>query len=323
MKIVVLDSSPLDSGDVDWSPISAFGELCLLPATSEKDIAGAVKSADIVLTNKVPLGKKEIPALKDCKMIGVLATGANILDLAALEAAGILVANVPAYGVEDVAQHALALLMELARNTAAYSAEVKSGAWTVWSYWNKPPLCLTGLALGLVGFGDIGQAMGRYGAALGMNVLAWSRSRRAKPEYPFSYRSLPELLAESDVISLHCPLSPETEKLVNAGSIAAMKDGAIIINTARGGLVDEKAAADALKSGKLGGLGTDVLAYEPPRPDNPLLTAPNTLITPHMAWATVRARQNIIRIMAANIRAFLAGKPQNALNRPGWIAKKN
>lgn len=313
MKIVVLDSYPLDTGDLSWDELKKQGELILHKAAASDEIESLVQDADIVLTNKVELGAREIPFLKKCRLVGVLATGANILDLSALAKAGIAVVNVPAYGVEDVAQQALALLMELARRTAMHSDSVKSGNWKVWSYWLMPPLCLTGLTLGIVGFGAIGRMMGRYGNALGMKVLAWSRSRKATADYPFLYSDLGELLAVSDVISLHCPLSPETEKLINAKSIATMRTGAIIINTARGGLVDEQAAAAALWSGKLGGFGTDVLAVEPPEAGNPLLSAPNTLITPHMAWATRKARQNIVDIMAANISSFLAGKPQNLL----------
>lgn len=318
MKIVVLDATPLDAGDIDWQPLAALGEVIRHDRTDRQELAARCAGADIVLTNKTEIQAEDVPALKGCRLVGVLATGANVLDLDTLAKAGIEVVNVPAYGIEDVAQHALALLLELARHTVLHSDSVKAGEWAKkgWCYWLKPPLCLAGLTLGIAGFGSIGQMMGRYGACLGMKVLAWSRSRNARADYPFTYAGLPELLASSDVISLHCPLTPQTDKMINAASIASMKTGAIIINTARGGLVDEAAAAAALVSGKLGGLGTDVLASEPARADNPLLTAPNTLITPHMAWATLRARQNIVDIMAANISAFLAGKPQNLINQP-------
>lgn len=316
MKIVALDSWPLDTGDIDWQPLSRFGELELRKSTGPEDLAAAVADADIILVNKAEIRAKDLPALKKCQLVGVLATGANVVDLAELGHAGIPVVNVPAYGIEDVAQQALALLMELVRHTVLHSDSVKAGDWPEkgWCYWLKPPLCLSGLTLGVAGFGSIGQMMGKYGAALGMKVLAWSRSRKANPGYLFEFADLPDLLSNSDVISLHCPLSPETEKMINARSIEMMKDGAIIINTARGGLVDEKAVAAALESGKLGGFGADVLAVEPALPANPLLKAPNTLITPHMAWATLRARQNIVNIMAENIAAFLAGKPKNVIN---------
>lgn len=317
MKIVVLDSHPLDTGDIDWTALKVLGELELYKE-APADFAAAVRGADIVLTNKARVTAGDIPALEGCRLVGVLATGVNVVDLEALARAGIAVANVPAYGVEDVAQHALALLMELARHTALHSASVKAGDWPEkgWSYWLKPPICLAGLKLGLVGFGAIGKMMGKYGYALGMKVAAWSRSGKGEADYPFEMKSLPEILRESDVISLHCPLSGQTRNLINAENIAAMKDGAIIINTARGGLVDEDALAAALISGKIGGYGADVLSAEPPDPANPLLAAPNTLITPHMAWATRRARQKIVDITAENIRAFMAGMPANLVAAP-------
>lgn len=315
MKIVVLDSFPLDTGDINWDAIKKLGELILYENTKPEELAARVADADIILTNKAPIKADSVKDLKKCKLIGVLATGANILDLPALQAAGIKVANVPGYGVEDVAQQALALLMELARKTYLHSESVKAGDWPKkgWCYWLSPPLCLAGLTLGIIGFGAIGQMMGKYGNALGMNVLAWSRSRKAKADYSFNYAGLDEIFRLADVISLHCPLSPGTERMINRESIAKMKQGTIIINTARGALVDEYACAEALISGQLAGLGTDVLSHEPPGADNPLLSAPNTLITPHMAWATKRARQKIVEIMAENIRGFINGNPQNVL----------
>lgn len=315
MKIVDLDSFPLDCGDIDWEKIAGLGELVKYESTRRRDFAGRVAGAEIVLTNKVPIRASDIEALKDCKLVGVLATGANILDLEALANAGITAVNVPAYGVQDVAQHALALLTELARHTALHSQSVKSGEWQKrgWCYWLKPPLCLAGLTLGLVGFGAIGKTMGSYGHALGMKILAWSRSQRGSADYSFEFASMDRLLGESDVISLHCPVTPQTENLINDESLKKMKKGALLINTARGGLVDERAVASALESGQLGGLGTDVMAIEPPDDSNPLFRTPNTLITPHMAWATLHARQNIVDIMAGNISAWLAGRPVNVI----------
>lgn len=319
MKIVVLDASPLDDGDIDWTPLRALGELYLYRHTSAADFADRVRGAGVVLTNKIPIREAEIADLADCRLLGVLATGADILDLVRLAAAGIAVVNVPAYGVEDVAQHALALLMELARNTALHSASVKAGEWPRkgWCYWLKPPVCLTGLTLGLVGFGAIGKMMGSYCHALGMKILVWSRSGNVIAPYPCESVDLPGLLSRSDVISLHCPLAPATENLINAASIEQMKDGVILINTARGGLMDARAVAAALASGKIAGLGTDVLPVEPPYADDLLLKAPNTLITPHMAWSTVHARQRIVDIMAENICLFFAGSPQNLLAGSG------
>lgn len=322
MKIVDLDSWPLDNGDINWAPIRALGELELYTHTSAAEFASRVRGATVVLTNKVPIRKAQIDSLSECRLLGVLATGADILDLDNLAACGFAVVNVPAYGVEDVAQHALALLMELARHTALHSASVKAGDWPAkgWCYWLKPPLCLSGLTVGLVGFGAIGKMMGSYCHALGMKILAWSRSESAQASYPFEYVDLPVLLSESDVISLHCPLVPDTANLINAASIELMKDGVILINTARGGLMDARAVADALATGKIAGLGTDVLPAEPPHEDDPLLGAPNALLTPHMAWATLRARQRIVDVMAENIRLFFANCPQNLIAGPGLVS---
>lgn len=317
IKIVVLDGQPLNPGDIDWTPIAALGELTIHESTLPEELPARVAGADIVLVNKVRLQAADISALKACRMAGVLATGFNNLDLPALAAAGIQACNVPNYGAEDVAQHALALLLELARGTALHTESIKSGEWSKngWCYWLKPSLCLSGLTLGIVGFGSIGQVMGRYGSALGMNVIAWSRSRKdIAAGYPFVYADIDELFSKADAVTLHCPLTEQTEQLINRDSITSMKDGAILINTARGALVDEKAVAEALRSGKLGGFGADVLCSEPPDKDNPLLSAPNVLLTPHMAWATARARQNIIDIMAKNIKAFLDGKAINRIN---------
>lgn len=315
MNIVVLDGYPLNPGDVSWQPIEQFGNLVIYQNTTPDELANRVKDADIVLTNKTPIQAQDMSALKKCRMVGVLATGVNIIDVPAILSQGILVCNVPAYGVEDVAEQALALLLELTRGTALHSQGVKQGEWgrRGWCYWQKAPVALAGMTLGIIGFGAIGQAMGRYGNALKMTVLAFSPSRRVKVDYPFMYVSLSELFKSSDVISLHCPLTPDTFHIINAETLSGMKNGAYLINTARGSLVDEQAAARALENGKLAGLGTDVLEVEPPADDNPLLHAPNTLITPHMAWATVRARQKIIDIMAQNIQAFLDGKPQNQI----------
>lgn len=317
MKIVILDADALNPGDVSWEPLEALGELSVFEHTDEDELATRVAGADIVLVNKTQIRAKDIPALENCRLLGVLATGANNIDLPDLAKSGIPVCNVPAYGLMDVAQHALALLLELVRNVAPHSESVKSGEWQKngkWCYWLKTPLSLCGLTLGIIGFGAIGQTMGILGNALGMRIVTSSINPDIKVDYPFERLSLEELWKNSDVISLHCALTPATDKIINARSLAQMKDGAIIINTARGGLVDEKAVASALRSGKLAGYGADVLSSEPPEEDNPLLTAPNTLLTPHMAWATKRARQKIIDIMTANIIAFMCGKPQNIIN---------
>lgn len=313
MKIVILDAVPLDIGDdVSWKSLMNLGDVKIFPHTDPEEFVERVSGADIVLVNKTPVRAENIADLKNCKMVGALATGTNNLDFRDLAASGITVCNVPAYAADDVAQHALALLLETARATALHTQGVLAGKWRdKWCYWEKTPLSLSGLAIGLIGFGSIGQAFGRMVSALDMRVLAWSRSRKHHVPYPAQYASLEEIWPQARVISLHCPLTDETAKIINRRTIDLLPDGAIIINTARGGLVDEAAVADALKSGKLAGFGTDVLSVEPPASDNPLLHAPNVLITPHMAWATTRARQKIIDIMADNIAAFLRGQPIN------------
>lgn len=314
MQITVLDGQILNPGDVSWAPLERYGKLTVYESTSLDELPRRVKGADIILVNKTPIHKESIGWLGNCKMIGVLATGTNNLDLPELAQKGITVCNVPGYGVEDVAQHALALLLELARNTRLHTESVRNGDWQKsgdWCYWLKQPLSLSGLTMGIIGFGSIGQALGKYANALGMEVVANARHKTVRVDYPFEYRELPDLLAASDVISLHCPLTPQTDKLINHTAIAMMKSGAILINTARGGLLDEEAVAEALKTGKLGGVGVDVLSVEPPQADNPLLSAPNTLITPHIAWATANARQRIIDMTAENIEAFIQGNPRN------------
>lgn len=314
MRIVVLDGEVLNPGDASWDDLRKLGELEVYPDTRPCEFAGRAEGADVILVNKVRIMPGELAALGACKLIGVLATGTNNLDLPAIKAAGISVCNVPGYGVADVAQHALALLLEICNNVGQEAASVRAGEWQrrgQWCYWQKTPICLSGRTMGIIGFGAIGQAMARLANALGMDVLAASRSRKATAPLAFTFASISDIFANSDVISLHCPLTPETDKIVNAENIARMKRGSIIINTARGGLADEAAVAAALKSGQLAGYGADVLSAEPPEASNPLLSAPNTFITPHIAWATQSARQRIIDIMAENIRSFQAGAMQN------------
>lgn len=315
MKMVVLDGETLNPGDVSWGPFEKLGELTVYSDTAPDEFAGRAKGADVVMVNKVEIRPGEIAALGNCRLIGELATGVNNLDLPAIREAGISVCNVPGYGVADVAQHALALLLEICNNVGQEAQSVRDGEWqrrSQWCYWHRTPICLSGLTMGIIGFGAIGQATGRLASVLGMEVLAASRTKKAataRQDYVFASRD--DIFARADVISLHCPLTPETDKIINAQNIAAMKKGAIVINTARGGLVDEEAVAAALKSGQLGAYGADVLSSEPPSMTNPLLSAPNAYITPHMAWATRTARQRIIDIMAENIRSFQTGNLKN------------
>ena len=318
MKIVVLDGAVLNPGDVDWGPIAALGELTVHPETAPEDLAERARDADILLTNKTELRRKDMAHFRAARLVGLLATGYNNVDVDAFAERGVPVCNVTAYGVADVAQHAMALLLELCHHTREHTESVRDGDWERarrWCYWQRTPVCLTGMTMGIVGFGDIGREMARLAHAFGMRVLAFQRTPRNPPPWEnFAFAPLEQLLAEADVVSLHCPLTPETEHLINAERLALMQPGAILLNTARGALVDEEAVAAALRSGHLSGLGTDVLSTEPPRPDNPLLCAPNALITPHMAWATVRARQNIIDLTAENIRRWQAGAPINVVN---------
>ncbi|MBQ4567302.1 MAG: D-2-hydroxyacid dehydrogenase [Desulfovibrio sp.] len=318
MKIVVLDGAILNPGDVSWKPLEALGELTVHDTTPPAALAQRAEGADILLTNKVCLSRADLPALASVRMVGVLATGYNVVDIDALGEQGIPVCNVVAYGVDDVAQHVMALLLELCRRTSEHTASVRAGEWAQsgqWCYWKHTPLCLEGLTMGIIGFGSIGRRVGELAHAFGLNVLANCRTPKNPPSYsPFAFAPLEQLLSSSDIVALHCPLTPQTEKLINAKSLAKMKPGAILINTARGQLVDEAAVAEALHSGQLAGFGTDVLAEEPPVPDNPLLATPNTLITPHMAWATARARQNIINLTAENIRRWQDGHPVNVVN---------
>lgn len=317
MKIVILDGKLLNPGDVSWKPLEKFGEIIVYEGTSPQEFPERVKGADIVLVNKTRVTAENVGFLSDCRLVGELATGFDNIDIKALARARIPVCNVPAYGPEDVAQHAIAMLLELSRHTCLHSQSVKNGGWVnsgKWCYWLKAPRSLAGRTIGIIGFGGIGQVTGKIAFSLGMKILAFSRRKNVATSYPFSFASLDEIWQNADVISLHCPLVPETEKLINEKTLAAMKEGTILINTARGGLVDEYATARALIDGKLAGFGTDVLSTEPPAPDNPLLTAPNTLITPHMAWATPEARQRIIDIMAANISSFLNGKLDNSVS---------
>ena len=318
MKIVVLDGAILNPGDVDWKPIASLGELEVFAETDPRQLVERVSGASVILVNKTPLPADILPRLPDVRMVGVLATGYNNVAVEAFAARGVPVCNVVAYGSDDVAQHAMALLLELCRRSSQHTASVKSGEWArrrQWCYWETVPVGLGGLTMGIVGFGSIGRRVGELAHAFGMNVLAHSRTSQNPPAYePFAFVSWERLLAESDVVSLHCPLTERTRNIINADSLARMRRGAVLINTSRGALVDEAAACKALEEGRLRGLGTDVLSVEPPEDGNPLLQAPNVLITPHIAWATVRARQNIIDGMAENIRRWREGRPVNVVN---------
>jgi len=306
MNIVVLDGYTANPGDLSWDEFHQLGSCAIYDRTPETQVVERAHEADVVLTNKTVLRRAAIAALPRLRYIGVLATGYNVVDTDAARERGIPVCNVPEYSTPNVAQAVFALLLELTNHTAHHAQTVREGRWTAsndFCYWDFPLVELHGLTLGIVGYGRIGRAVAEIGRAFGMRVLACGRGG-----------DLEALLRASDVVSLHCPLTPETNQLINATRLATMKPSAFLINTARGGLVNETDLADALNNGRLAGAGLDVLSVEPPPPDNPLLRARNCLITPHIAWATRNARARLLQIAAANIRAWLAGRPQHVVN---------
>lgn len=318
MKIVSLDGAALNPGDLSWECFRQFGEITVYPRTgTEAETIARIGDAEIVLLNKVPITKTVLDACPSIKMICCLATGYNVVDIAAAKAKGIPVCNVPDYSTQAVAQFTFALLLELCHQVGHHSTMVHEGAWTRcpnFCFWDTPQMELAEKTMGIIGFGRIGQTVGRIAQALGMKVLAYSRSRRPEAEHIGKYVDLDTLLSRSDVVTLHCPLFPETTKLINQETIQRMKDGAILLNTARGAVIDEYAVAQALASGKLRGAAVDVVTEEPMKADNPLLYAPNCIITPHMAWAPIETRQHILDITVESIRRFLSGAPINVVN---------
>jgi glycerate dehydrogenase len=308
-EIVVLDGHPLNSGDLNWDDIRALGNATFHDRTAPADIVARASSAEIVLTNKTPLSAAAQAQLPNLRYIGVMATGCNVVDLVAARERGIIVTNVPEYGTDAVAQHTWALLLELTQHVGRHSDSVREGNWTskgIWCYWETSPIELSGLRLGLVGSGRIGNAVGRIGAAFGMTV-GWARRSGGLAELEAVFR-------ESDVVSLHCPLTPETRGIIRAETLAWMKPTALLLNTSRGLLIDEADLAAALNNGRIAGAAVDVLSVEPPPADNPLLTARNCLITPHMAWAARATRARLLRVVADNVRAYLKGSPVNVVN---------
>ncbi|HXG46368.1 MAG TPA: D-2-hydroxyacid dehydrogenase [Methylomirabilota bacterium] len=315
-RIIILDGHTLNPGDLSWEPLQALGECVLYDRTSPDQIVPRLAGAALAITNKVPFSRETIEALPALRYIGVTATGYNIIDVVAARERGLVVSNVPSYGTKSVAQHTLALLLELTQHVGHHAQSVREGRWSRhadWCYWDHPLVELDGLTLGVVGWGRIGQAVGRLAEALGMKVVtARSSSGRSRAGGPVEL-DLDELFRTSDVVSLHCPLTPQTRHLVNAHRLALMKPTAFLLNTSRGPLVDEPALAEALNRGVLAGAGLDVLATEPPPADNPLLTARNCLITPHQAWASRAARSRLMQATVANVEAFLAGRPKNVV----------
>ena len=317
MNIVVLDGYTLNPGDLNWEPLLDLSDDCqLYDRTAAPETIERAQDAGIVLTNKVVLDRAVLDQLPQLKYIGVLATGVNVVDLEAARGRGIIVTNVPAYSTASVVQLTFALLLELTNRVGHHAASVRGGNWVKsrdFSYWDFPLVELAGLTMGLVGFGAIAQGVARVAQALGMNVIATRRGARADEVPGVRLVDLDTLFRESDVLSVHCPLTPETRGLVNAARLALMKPTACVINTSRGPVVDEADLAAALNSGRLAGAGLDVLSTEPPAATNPLLTAKNCFITPHIAWATRSARSRLLDVVVANIRAFQDGKPQNVV----------
>lgn len=315
-RIVVLDGHTMNPGDLSWDALMALGDVAVHPRTPPQDLPERARDAEILLTNKVVLDRAALEQLPRLRYIGVTATGYNVVDLPAARERGIVVTNVPAYSTASVVQATFALLFELTHRAGHHARAVREGRWTAcpdFSFTDFPLIELAGKRLGIVGFGNIGQAVARVAEAFGMVVLAHTRTRPEKAVAPPRFVGLEALLRESDVVTLHCPLTPETKHLINRERLALMKRGALLLNTGRGPLLDEAAVAAALHSGQLGGAGLDVLSNEPPAADHPLLRAPNCFITPHVGWATTAARSRLMAEVVSNVRAFLAGAPANVV----------
>lgn len=315
MNIVILDAYTANPGDCSWNALETLGACTFHDRTAPADVTCRARDADVLLTNKTPLGRDIISQLPRLKYIGVLATGYNVVDIAAARERGIPVCNVPEYGTSNTAQAAFALLLELTNRTGHHAETVRAGRWSAskdFCYWDGPLVDLHGATLGIVGCGKIGHAVARMGRAFGMRVLAHRRNPPAGGD--LEYVTLEALLRQSDVVSLHCPLTEDTKELINRERLAWMKPTALLINTARGPLVNEADLAAALESGIIAGAGLDVLSAEPPPADNPLLNAKNCIITPHIAWATPDARKRLIAETAENVRLWLLGSPRNVVN---------
>lgn len=319
MKIVVLDGYTENPGDLSWEGLEMLGELTVYDRTAGNSIiAERIGDAEAVYTNKTPISAEVIKRCPKLKFIGVLATGYNVIDVEAAKTAGVVVSNIPSYGTDAVAQYAIALLLELCHHIGEHSDCVKRGDWSNnqdWCFWNYPLMELAGKTMGVVGFGRIGQRTAGIAQALGMKILAFDEYQNPELESESCrYVDLDTLWAESDVISLHCPLFPSTQGIINKDNLSKMKDGVLIVNTSRGGLVVEEDLRDALNSAKAGGAAVDVVSVEPIHMDNPLLSAKNVIITPHIAWAPRESRQRLMEIAVDNLKAFMEGNPVHVVN---------
>lgn len=319
MKIVVLDGHTLNPGDLSWEGLEALGECTVYDRTAPARTIERAGGAEVLMTNKTPLGRTVLSHLPHCRYIGVLATGFNVVDIGAATEQGIVVTNVPTYGTRSVAQMVFAHLLNLTQHVGHHCRTVKQGRWARspdFCYWDRPLVELDGKVMGIIGLGRIGRAAAELARALGMTVIGYDKHADPGAGGLCTPVGLDELFRRSDVVSLHCPLTHETERIVNAERLGLMKPTAFLINTSRGALVDEQALADALNGGRIAGAGLDVLTDEPPCPDNPLISALNCCITPHIAWATREARQRLMTVAVDNVKAFLDNRPQNVVNRP-------
>ena len=315
--IVVLDGYTLNPGDLSWNDLELLGEFKIFDRTNPNDVLIRAEGAGILLTNKTILNRETIEVLPNLKYIGVMATGYNVVDIEAANERNIPVTNVPEYGTKSVVQVVFAMLLELTQHVAYHAETVRNGRWTAspdFCYWDKPLTELDGLTMGIIGFGKIGQAVSRAARVFGMRVIVNDIEPKMPAEPDVTSVGLGDLFRESDVVSLHCPLTPESLEIVNAGRLALMKSTAFLINTGRGPLVNEHDLAKALNYGKIAGAGLDVLSAEPPKADNPLLDAKNCFITPHIAWATLAARKRLMDVVVDNVRSFLRGEPGNVVN---------
>lgn len=318
MKIVILDGYTENPGDLSWDELAKLGELTVYDRTPAEEIVNRIGDAEIVITNKTPISRETMDACPNIKYIALLATGYNVVDVNAAKEKGIPVSNVPTYGTAAVGQFAIAMLLEICHHVAHHSDTVHAGKWNScidWCYWDYPLIELDGKTMGIIGFGRIGQTTGKIAKAMGMKILAYDNFQSESGKAIAEYVDLDTLLAQSDVISLHCPLFPETQGIINKDTIAKMKDGVILLNNSRGPLLVEQDVADALNSGKIYAAGLDVVSTEPIRNDNPLLTAKNCIITPHISWAPKESRQRIMDCTVSNVAAFISGNPINVVNK--------
>jgi len=318
MKIVILDGHAINPGDLSWDALRSLGSLEVFDRTSENAIVLRAREAEVLLTTRTPLSAQTLMQLTQLRYVGVMFTGYDAIDLKAARERNVLVTNVPIYGTASVAQLVFALLLELCHHVAVHSAATHAGEWSRspdFSFWKTPLVELQGKTMGIVGFGRIGRHVAEIAVAMGMHVIAADAGRRDAPTWPgFRWCDVDELMSAADVVSLHCPLLPETRGMINAASLSKMKPGSFLINTSRGPLVIEQDLADALNSGHLAGAAVDVLSSEPPSPDNPLLHTKACIVTPHIAWATKEARTRLIETVVANLRAFLEGRPVNVVD---------